>query len=159
MKKKHLIGSLILVCVLLVGFQVAQDLGLHLLQSPGAVVKDYVEPDYGLGSGHIDSLKPFPEIQKGERTPFDLWNYGGKGKSSFMDPNLPMEWNEWLAFHNKQKPQLMKDIVAYMNSRYDFNGEIYTQLETEAPKKVKITIHTDLAYNETIVKLRHGSLL
>ncbi len=125
MKKKYLIGSLLLVAVLLLGFQVAQDLGLHLLQSPGAVVKDYVEPDYELGAGHIDSLKPYPEIQKGERTPFDLWNYGGKGKSSFMDPNLPMEWNEWLAFHNKQKPQLMKDIKAYMNSRYDFNGESF----------------------------------
>ncbi|NND78619.1 MAG: cytochrome C [Maribacter sp.] len=127
MKKKYVVSSLIIGCALLVGFQVAQDLGLHLLQSPGAVVKDYVEPDYGLGSGHVDSLKPFPKIKKGERTPFDLWNYAGKGKSSFMDPNLPMEWNEWLAFHNEQKPQLMKDIRTYMDSRYDFNGETYDE--------------------------------
>lgn len=39
---------------------------------------------------------------------------------------------------------------------YDFNGEIYTQLETEAPKKVKITIDTDRTYNEVIVKLIKG---
>ncbi|MBT8271510.1 MAG: cytochrome C, partial [Bacteroidia bacterium] len=81
--------------------------------------------DYGLGSGHIDSLIPFPDVKKGERTPFDLWRYGGKGKSSFMDPNLPMSWDEWLAFHQKQKPKLMKDVDEYMNSRYDFNGQVH----------------------------------
>ena len=108
----------LLICVAFV-----HENGLHLLQSPAKVVSEYVEPDYGLGSGHVDSLIPFPDVKKGERTPFNLWRYAGKGSSSFMNPNLPMSWEEWVAFHSKQKPELMKDIDEYMNSRYDFNGK------------------------------------
>ena len=78
---------------------------------------------HDLGNNHIDSLIPFPNVKKGERTPFDLWRYGGKGKSSFMNPNLPMSWDEWLAFHEKQKPTLMKDVREYMNTRYNFSGK------------------------------------
>jgi len=70
-----------------------------------------------------DRLAPYPSVRKGERTPFDLWNYGGRGGSSFGDPHLPMPWNEWLAFHRKQKPALMRDVNAYMASRYDFGGK------------------------------------
>ncbi|OWW24927.1 cytochrome C [Zobellia sp. OII3] len=113
------IGSL-----LLLSFQVLNN-QLHLLQSPGAVIEDYVEPDYELGSGHIDSLLPLPVVKDGERTPFDLWRYGGKDKTSFMQPDLPMEWEEWLEFHKKQKPELMADIRDYMNSRYNFTNESY----------------------------------
>ena len=122
MKKKGLGYAALFGSLLFFSFQMVNN-NLHLLQSPGAVIEDYTEPDYGLGSGHIDSLMPFPDIKKGERTPFDLWKYGGKGKSSFMDPNLPMEWEEWLKFHEGQKPGLMGDIDAYMNSRYDFTNE------------------------------------
>ncbi|WP_207785455.1 cytochrome C [Flagellimonas aquimarina] len=122
MKRKILYFSLT-GAFLLLSFQIVNT-KLHLLQSPGAVVDDYIEPDYGLGSGHIDSLIPFPEVKKGERTPFDLWKYGGIGKSSFMDPKLPMEWEEWLKFHKNQKPKLMMDIDSYMNSRYNFSNEV-----------------------------------
>ena len=80
---------------------------------------------HDLGNNHIDSLIPFPNVKKGERTPFDLWRYGGKGKSSFMNPNLPMSWDEWLAFHEKQKPTLMKDVREYMNTRYNFSGKTH----------------------------------
>ena len=124
MNKKKIAFMLILAGALLVSFQIING-NLHLLQSPGAIVENYEEPDYGLGSGHIDSLIPFPDIKKGERTPFDLWKYGGKGSTSFMNPELPMPWDEWLQFHEKQKPSLMRDIDAYMNSRYDFNNEVY----------------------------------
>ncbi|MEQ8219361.1 MAG: cytochrome C [Arenibacter sp.] len=123
--KKRIVLGIFLGALVLVGFQVADQIGLHLLQSPGAEIENYIEPDYGLGSGHIDSLIPYPKVEKGERTPFDLWLYGGKGNSSFMDPNLPMEWNEWIKFHAKQKPELMADVRDYMNSRYDFNNEAY----------------------------------
>jgi len=124
MLKKRLTYVLIFCSLFLLSFQVINN-KLHLLQSPGAVIEDYIEPDYGLGSSHIDSLIPFPDVKKGERTPFDLWKYGGKGKSSFMDPNLPMEWEKWVKFHEKQKPELMKDIRAYMDSRYNFSMETY----------------------------------
>lgn len=123
--KRGLVLAIFLGALVLVGFQVADEVGLHLLQSPGAQIENYVEPDYGLGSGHIDSLIPYPEVKKGQRTPFDLWRYGGKGKTSFMDPNLPMEWEEWIKFHAEQKPKLMADVRSYMNSRYDFNNETY----------------------------------
>lgn len=122
--KKHIPLIIIVVSVLLLGFQVAQQ-SLHLLQSPGAKVENYVEPDYGLGSGHIDSLLPYPDVKKGERTPFDLYRYGGKGATSFMSPDLPMPWDEWLSFNVKQKPELMEDVRKYMNSRFDFTNEVY----------------------------------
>jgi len=121
MKKKRIIVYIIIAGLLAVGFQVVRNQNLHLLQSPGATVKNYIEPDYDLRDSHIDSLLPYPEIKKGERTPFDLWKYGGQGESSFMNPNLPMAWQEWVAFHEKQKPILMTEVQNYMHSRYDFN--------------------------------------
>jgi Tol biopolymer transport system component/C-terminal processing protease CtpA/Prc len=39
---------------------------------------------------------------------------------------------------------------------YWYNGEIYTQLDPEAPKKVDIQINNDKRYNESIVKLING---
>lgn len=39
---------------------------------------------------------------------------------------------------------------------YEYNGELFTQLDPEAPKKVPVTILTDRAYNEVIVKLING---
>jgi cytochrome c peroxidase len=74
------------------------------------------QPDY------IAELDLYPEVTKGMRTPFDLWRYYGRGESSFGSPSLPMRWDQWVAFQQKQKPQLMKDIRNYMNSRYDFSG-------------------------------------
>ena len=71
----------------------------------------------------IDELKLYPSVQKGMRTPFDLWRYYGRGRSSFSSPVLPMRFEQWLEFHRKQKPQLMKDVRAYMESRFDFSGE------------------------------------
>ena len=135
MKRRNLLltGSLIFFLVV-VGFQVVDE-GLHMLQSPGAVAKDYKESDYGLGSGYVDSLKAYPKLKKGERTPFNLWEYAGKGKSSFGTPELPMSWEEWLAFHEKQKPELMKDVRAYMDSRYNFSGEVIPETYMSGGRK------------------------
>lgn len=96
---------------------------LHMLQSPGAEIADYAPGDFGLGDSHVDNLLPYPPLEKGDRTPFDLWKYGGYGKTSFGAPDLPMSWDEWVAFHKKQKPELMKDVRAYMASRFNFSGE------------------------------------
>ena len=123
MKKKYVIIAFLLSSFVFLAFQMADELGLHLLQSPGAEIENYVEPDYGLGSGHVDSLLPYPEVKKGERTPFDLWRYAGKGSTSFMNPELPMSWDEWMDYHKTQKPKLMQDVRAYMQSRYDFSNE------------------------------------
>ncbi len=99
---------------------------LHLLQSPAAVNPNYVENDYGLGESYIDKLLPYPPVKAGDRTPFDLWRYGGRGRSSFGSPDLPPEYatfDAWLAFHEKQKPELMRDVREYMNSRFNFSGQ------------------------------------
>ncbi len=122
MKKKLLIASCALIFLGVVGFQIANQ-SLHMFQSPGARIIDYEESDYGLGSGYIDSLKPYPDLKKGERTPFELWEYAGKGKSSFDIPELPMSWDDWVKFHEKQKPELMNDVREYMKTRFDFNGK------------------------------------
>lgn len=71
---------------------------------------------------NIKSLKLYPQIQKGMRTPFELWEYYGRGVTSYAAPILPMRFEQWLEFHRKQKPQLMKDVLNYMDSRYDFSG-------------------------------------
>lgn len=68
-----------------------------------------------------DELELYPTIQKGMRTPFDLWRYYGRGVSSFTSPILPMRWDQWLEFQKKQKPKLMEDVWKYMNSRFDFH--------------------------------------
>ncbi len=123
--KKIIIGLVFTATLALAGFQVADQFDGHLLQSPGAVIENFIEPDYGLGSGHVDSLLRYPMVEKGERTPLDLWRYAGRAGSSFMDPNLPMSWEDWLQFHAKQKPELMNDVRAYMKSRYRFDGKSY----------------------------------
>ncbi len=68
-------------------------------------------------------LKLYPTIEKGMRTPFDLWRYYGRGRSSFGSPVLPMRFDQWYEFHRKQKPILMKDVRDYMAGRFDFSDE------------------------------------
>ena len=75
------------------------------------------------GAGDTAGLKLYPSLDKGMRTPFDLWRYYGRGTSSYSSPALPMRWDQWLSFHERQKPKLMRDVRAYMNSRYDFDPE------------------------------------
>ena len=59
--------------------------------------------------GTTDELLLYPSITKGMRTPFDLWRYYGRGRSSFGSPILPMRFDQWLNYHRKQKPKLMRD--------------------------------------------------
>ena len=68
-----------------------------------------------------DGLEIYPATKKGSRTPFDLWRYYGRGRSSFGSPLLPMRFEQWIDFHRKQKPKLMKDVYSYMKSRFAFN--------------------------------------
>lgn len=108
---------------------------IYLKQSPGAsaVVPD--ENDYGLGDGYISRLLPYPPGGKGERTPFDLWRYAGRDTSSWTTTQLPMPWNEWVAFHRKQKPELMADVRKYMNARYDLHGEVIPNVKMSGGRK------------------------
>lgn len=123
MNKSILTLIIVVLFTATVAFQIS-DIDLHMLQSAGAKVENYQASDYGLGSGYVDSLKAYPDLKKGERQPFELWEYAGRGKSSFGSPELPMSFEQWLDFHKNQKPQLMKDVDAYMASRYDFNGKV-----------------------------------
>lgn len=84
----------------------------------------------------IDGLKLYPTIMKGSRTPFDLWRYYGRGVSSFDSPILPMRFEQWLAFHRKQKPKLMSDVRDYMDSRFDFTGEAIAGAKMSGGKPV-----------------------
>ncbi|MCA9622540.1 MAG: hypothetical protein KC731_26140, partial [Myxococcales bacterium] len=70
----------------------------------------------------VEDLELYPPVTKGMRTPFDLWRYYGRGTSSFTAPDLPMRWDQWVAFHEKQKPTLTAERNAYMQARYDFSG-------------------------------------
>jgi cytochrome c peroxidase len=100
------------------------DAATYLRQSPGAHV-DRGDNDWGLGDGHISKLIPYPQpAREGDRTPFDLWRYGGRGASSWGSPNLRMSWEEWVEHCTEMKPKLMEECRVYMNSRYDFNGEV-----------------------------------
>ena len=88
---------------------------------PVNIIEDHAEAAH-LGP-LTDGLELYPTVQKGMRTPFDLWRYYGRGRSSFSSPTLPMRFEQWLSYHNKQKPSLMRDVRAYMNGRYVFTGE------------------------------------
>ncbi len=91
---------------------------------PDPIVSTAKTSDIHITSARLtDELEIYPAIEKGMRTPFDLWNYYGKGESSFGSPTLPMRFEQWLAFHEKQKPILMSDVRNYMNSRFNFSGE------------------------------------
>ncbi len=94
----------------------------YLRQSPGASV-DRGDYDWGLGDGHISKLTPYPQpCREGDRTPLDLWRYGGRGPSSWGSPNLRMPWDDWVKHCTEQKPLLMQEVRQYMNGRYDFHG-------------------------------------
>jgi cytochrome c peroxidase len=87
-----------------------------------------LEPEVAASSGEAvarttDELQIYPSVTKGMRTPFDLYRYYGRGTSSFSSPVLPMRFEQWVEFHRKQKPQLMKDVRRYMDSRFDFSGK------------------------------------
>lgn len=68
-----------------------------------------------------DGLLLYPTVTKGMRTPFDLWRYYGRGVSSYASPILPMRFDQWLDFHQRQKPSLMDDVRQYMADRYEFS--------------------------------------
>jgi cytochrome c peroxidase len=95
----------------------------YLRQSPGAV-SSQKPTDYGLGEHHVSKLPPYPPGVEGDRTPFDLWRYAGRGKSSWGSPVLPVTFDAWVARHREQKPKLMADVRSYMSSRYDFSGQV-----------------------------------
>ena len=115
------------------GFQVGRAQGpnpgkagsdMHMYQGRATVAEDY-DPtyDFGLGDSHVSQLEPYPNVTKGDRTPFDLWRYAGRGKSSYTTTELPMPWEEWLEMNTSRKPELMKEVRSYMNGRFDFSGE------------------------------------
>lgn len=94
---------------------------LYLRQTRAA----YSQPrdgDWGLGSGHVSQLLPYPKVGPGDRTPLDLHRYAGKGASSWGSAVLPVPWAEWVKRHEKQKPELMADVATYMALRYELSG-------------------------------------
>jgi cytochrome c peroxidase len=94
----------------------------YLRQSPGAV-SGQKPADFGLGEHHGARLIPYPPAVAGDRTPFDLWRYAGRGKSSWGSPVLPVPFDAWVARHGEQKPQLMAAVREYMAGRFDFSGK------------------------------------
>jgi cytochrome c peroxidase len=98
------------------------DNGDYLRQSPGARVDDSGN-DYGLGDNHASRLKPYTPGKPGDRTPFDIWRYSGRGKNSWGSPSLGMSWDDWYKKCATQKPTLTAECRAYMAARYDFNGK------------------------------------
>lgn len=100
-----------------------------------ALAVDDTAPE--LPAALADDLEIYPPVNKGTRTPFDLWRFYGRGTSSFQTPELPMRFSQWLEFHAKQKPLLMNDVKRYMNSRYNFSGEaIPGQMMSGKRKKI-----------------------
>lgn len=94
----------------------------YFKQGAGVVVTtgDY---DYELGPNHASKLKPYPECYPGARTPLNIWEYAGKGESSWGSPQLNMPWEKWVAYHAEMKPNLMADVRDHMNQRFDFHGK------------------------------------
>jgi cytochrome c peroxidase len=93
-----------------------------LLAAVTAAPVPVAEPaDVPAPRSYVDELRLYPTVTKGMRTPFDLWRYYGRDVSSFGSPILEMRFEQWLSFHRKQKPQLMRDVREYMDGRYEFS--------------------------------------
>ena len=93
----------------------------YLRQSPPAQAAGRAPNDYGLGPNSASKLPAYPPGAEGDRTPFDLWRYAGRGASSWGSPNLRMPFDKWLDMHRAQKPALMADVAKYMRGRFDFS--------------------------------------
>lgn len=83
-----------------------------------------------------DGLKPYPKVGKGDRTPFDIWRYAGRGPSSFENPVLPMTFSKWLRYNLDRKESLMKEVRAYMDGRYDFSGKTLPGVKMSGGKPI-----------------------
>jgi cytochrome c peroxidase len=110
---------------------------LYLRQSPGAKA-DRPENDYGLGDCYYTKLKPYPPTICGDRTPFDLWRYAGRGKSSWDSSTLPMSWDAWVSKCREQRPHLMADCWEYMSSRYLFHGRAVPNATMSGGKPIMV---------------------
>ena len=108
---------------------------LYLAQTPAAYGEERTL-DWGLGPNAASALPTYPGGPPGTRTPFDLWRYAGRGKSSWGSPELPGTWGEWVALHAEQKPQLTKDVAEYMASRFDFSGRAIAGVTMSGGKPV-----------------------
>jgi cytochrome c peroxidase len=96
----------------------------YLLQSPGATATGRENIDYGLGDSAAAKLKPYPmPCKAGDRTPFDLYRYAGRGPSSWGSaPADVPSWEDWLKKCKEQKPKLTAERQAYMATQFDFTG-------------------------------------
>ena len=110
--------------------------GLHLLQSPGGSTTNRGATDYGLGDSHVSKLKPYPPGGPGERTPFDLWRYAGRGDNSWGSPTLSVPWEQWVNLCSEQKPKLMAERRSYMSARYDFSNKTIAGASMSAGKPI-----------------------
>jgi hypothetical protein len=95
----------------------------YLQQTPGVTAPVSPDHDYGLGDGHHSKLLPYPSpCLPGDRTPFDLWRYAGRDRSSWGSPQMHLPFEEWIELHRRQKPKLMAECQQYMAGRYDFHA-------------------------------------
>lgn len=112
----------------------------------------------GQNSSITDELLIYPTMQKGMRTPFDLWRYYGRGQSSFSSPLMPMRFEQWLSFHRKQKPTLMNDVRKYMSRRFDFSGSPMPGKSMSGGKPIMqgpvARLSTSISSYEELAKLR-----
>jgi len=112
-----------------------QDVANTEVQGNGLATQKVGEHDRRVTYDPGAELQLYPTVTKGMRTPFDLWRYYGKGRSSFNSPILPMRFEQWLDFHAKQKPGLMRDVRAYMNGRFNFSGKTAGDLRMSGGRK------------------------
>jgi hypothetical protein len=108
----------------------------YLRQSPAGKAASREDTDWGLGENQASKLKPYPPGKPGDRTPFDLWRYAGRGDCSWKAPALPMPWDEWVKMSQTQKPKLMADVRAYMNRRYNFDGKALASAKMSGGKRI-----------------------
>jgi cytochrome c peroxidase len=107
----------------------------YLRQSPGAS-SGQGKPGPALSAKPLVDLLEYPAALPGDRTPLDLWRYGGRGASSWASSTLHMPFGEWVAKHREQKPKLMTDVRAYMSARYDFGAKAIPSAHMSGGKPV-----------------------
>jgi cytochrome c peroxidase len=70
--------------------------------------------------GNDGTLPPFPQVEPGDPVPQKLYQYTGKGESTYDSVDRIRDFASWKSALTARKPTVLKDRAAYLDERYNF---------------------------------------
>lgn len=74
------------------------------------------------GASGQEPLRPFPNLEPGDPAPQKLYQYTGKGTTTFMSVDEIGDFLKWKAAVSGRKAALQQERSAYLTERYDWNA-------------------------------------